>query len=140
MPNIGGPKEAKRRLLASVVHSKLRYAAPVWANALQNHAIRRKLFSAHKSITLRIVSAYRAGDLLAPQGAYLYRPAGIRSRKGGDPQRSRAQTRREMADEQTGRWTYRLISELSTWLNREHGESAFIWRKRFQAMAVLTRT
>ena len=27
--------------------------------------------------------------------------------------------------EQTGRWTYRLIPELATWLNREHGEVGF---------------
>ena len=57
MPNIGGPKEAKRRLVASVVHSKLLYAAPVWANALQNHSIQRKLFSAQRGVALRIVSA-----------------------------------------------------------------------------------
>ena len=29
MPNIGGPREAKRRLVASVVNSKLLYAAPI---------------------------------------------------------------------------------------------------------------
>ena len=46
MPNIGGSREAKRRLVASVVHSKLLYAALVWANALQNHAIQKRLFSA----------------------------------------------------------------------------------------------
>ena len=45
MPNIGGLREAKRRVVESVVHSKLLYAAPVWANALQNHAIQRKPFS-----------------------------------------------------------------------------------------------
>ena len=39
MPNIGGHREAIRRLVASVVHSKLLYAAPVWTNALQNHAM-----------------------------------------------------------------------------------------------------
>ena len=59
MPNIGGPREAKRRLVASVVHSKLLYAAPVWANALQIHAIQKRLFSAQRSAALRIVSAYR---------------------------------------------------------------------------------
>ena len=26
---------------------------------------------------------------------------------------------------QTGRWTYRLISELATWLKRKHGEVGF---------------
>ena len=59
MPNIDGPREAKRRLVANVVHSKLLYAAPVWANALQNHAIQKRLLSAHRSAALRIVSAYR---------------------------------------------------------------------------------
>ena len=59
MPNIGGPREVKSRLLASVLHSKLLYAAPVCANALQNHAIRRKLFSAQRSVALKIVSAHR---------------------------------------------------------------------------------
>ena len=58
MPN-DGLREAKRRLVASVVHSKLLYAAPAWANALQNHATQRKLFSAQRSVALRIVSAYR---------------------------------------------------------------------------------
>ena len=95
MPNIGGPREAKRRLMASLVHSKLLHAAPAWANALQNHAIQKRLFSAQRSAALRIVSAYRivsasavlvlasvphnifigggkAKDLSAPQGAYLY--------------------------------------------------------------------
>ena len=27
--------------------------------------------------------------------------------------------------EQTGRWTYHLIPELATWLNRKHGEVGF---------------
>ena len=39
MPNSGGPREVKKRLVASVVPSRLLYAAPVWAKALQNHAI-----------------------------------------------------------------------------------------------------
>ena len=57
MPNIGGSKKAKRRLVASVVLSKLLYGAPVWANSLQNHAIQRKLFSARQISALRTVSA-----------------------------------------------------------------------------------
>ena len=58
MPNIGGLREAKRRLVASVVNSKLLYAASVWASALSNHAI-KKLFSAQSGGALRIVSAQR---------------------------------------------------------------------------------
>ena len=33
-PNIGGPTETKRRMEVSVVHSKLLYAASVWANEM----------------------------------------------------------------------------------------------------------
>ena len=59
MPNIGGPREAKRRLVASVVNAKLLNAAPIWTNALNNHAILKKLFLAQKGVVMRIVSAYR---------------------------------------------------------------------------------
>ena len=59
MPNISGPREANRRLVASVVNSKLLYAAPVWTRALNNHAIQKKLFSAQRGVVMRIVSAYR---------------------------------------------------------------------------------
>ena len=41
MANIGGPREAKRRLVASVVNSKLLYAAPVWTSALNSHAVQK---------------------------------------------------------------------------------------------------
>ena len=41
MPNIGGPREAKRRLVTNVVNSKLLYAAPIWTSALNNHACYR---------------------------------------------------------------------------------------------------
>ena len=37
----------------------------VWANALQKHAIQRRLFSAQRSVALRIVSAYRTVSMSA---------------------------------------------------------------------------
>ena len=58
MPNIGGPREAKRRLVANVVNSKQLYAAPVWTSALNNYAIQEKLFLAQRGVVLRIASAY----------------------------------------------------------------------------------
>ena len=38
MPSIGGPREAKRRLVVSLVNSKLLYAAPIWTSALNEMA------------------------------------------------------------------------------------------------------
>ena len=57
MPNIDGPRKAKRRLVATVVNLKLLYAAPIWTSALNNHAILKKLFSAQRGVVMRIVSA-----------------------------------------------------------------------------------
>ena len=117
MPNIGGPREAKRRLVANVVNSKLLYAAPIWTSSLNNHAILKKLLSAQRGVLMRIVSTYRTVstssvlvlvsvapiDLLAEERKETFQLrkelnykeiAGNRSREGGHPQ-----TRREMAEE-----------------------------------------
>ena len=153
MPKIGGPREAKRRLVARVVYLKLIYAAPVWPNALQNHAIQRKLFSAERGVARRIVSAYRTVstsavlvlasippiDLLAEERQETFqfckgltfitnlkeitRAKEAIRRDGRHRLIERWQTR--WHGEQTGRWTYRLISVLATWLNRKHGEVGF---------------
>ena len=53
MPNIGGPREAKRRLIASVVQSKLLYVAPVWTSAIENHAIQRRLILVYRTVSAR---------------------------------------------------------------------------------------
>ena len=60
MPNIGGPREAKRRLVASVVNSKLLYAASVWTSALNNHA------GSCKRPTNRRFGGGKEGDLSVP--------------------------------------------------------------------------
>ena len=151
MPNIGGPREAKR-LVANVVHSKLLYAAPVWAKALQNHAIQRKLFSAQRLVALRVVSAYRTVSTSAALVLASVPPIHLLAEERQetfqlrkeltctDPQEIarakeaiRKDGRRKLVEkwqmrwhgEQTGRWTYRLIPELATWLNREHREVCF---------------
>ena len=138
--------------MASVVHSKLLHAAPVWANSLQNHAIQKKLFSAQRSAALRIVSAYRTVstsavlvlasvtpiDLLAEERQETFQlrrkltctdlqeiaRAKEAIRKDG---RHRLVEKWQMRwhGEPTGRWTYRVIPELATWLKRKHGEVGF---------------
>ena len=116
--------------MASVVHSRLLYAAPVWAKALQNHAIQRRLFSAQRLVALRIVSAYRTVSTSAVRKELTCTdPQEIARAK----EAIRKNGRRKLVEkgqmrwhgEQTGRWTYRLIPELATWLNREHGEVGF---------------
>ena len=152
MPNIGGPREAKKRLVASVVNSKLLYAASTWTCALNNHVILKKLFSAQRGVVMRIVSAYRtvstsavlvlasvsAIDLLAEE-----RQETFQLRKeltcvdlqeiARAKEAIRKDGRRRLVEkwqtrwhgDQTGRWTHLLIPELATGLDRKHGQVGF---------------
>ena len=70
---IGGPREAKKRLVTIVVHSKLLYAALVWACALYNHDISKKLYcfdqcciGPGKRAANRLISEAEVGGLSAP--------------------------------------------------------------------------
>ncbi|KAL4120298.1 hypothetical protein QTP88_013016 [Uroleucon formosanum] len=59
MPNIGGPAQRKRRLLASVVESQLLYAAPVWIPAIAEIAKTRAiLIRPQSSAILRVIRSY----------------------------------------------------------------------------------
>ena len=103
--NIGGPREAKRRLVASVVQPELLYAAPVWASALQYHAIQRKLFSAQRSVALWIVSAYR----IVSASAVL-----VRVVASVPPRHRLAETwQTGWHGEETGRWIYLQIPDFA---------------------------
>ena len=133
MPNIGGSRKAKRRLVASVVNSKP--------------------FSAQRGDVLRIVSAYRTVstsallvlasvpliDLLVEE-----RKETFQLRKeltcltnlqeiARAKQAIRKDGRRRLVEkwqtrwhgDQSVRWTHRLISELATWLDKKHGQVGF---------------
>ena len=65
LPNIVGTREVKRRLVASVEHSKLLYVLPAWACNLNNPAIQKKLSSAQRGAVLTIVSLYRTVSMSA---------------------------------------------------------------------------
>ena len=153
MPHIGGPREAKRRLVASVVNSKLLYAAPIWTSALNNHSILKKLFSAQRVVVMRIVSAYRTVStstvlvLASVPPIYLLaeeRKETFQLRKEltcltnlQEIARAKEAIRKDgrcrlvekwqtrWHDDQSGRWAHRLIPELTTWLDRKHGQIGF---------------
>ena len=61
IPNIGGPKQPRRLLLSSAVHSMILYGAPIWADDLcsnpSNGAAGEK---ACRTIALRVACTYRA--------------------------------------------------------------------------------
>lgn len=148
MPNLGGPKEAKRRLIASVAHSKMLYAAPVWAEKLEIESTRKMYSQIQRRLALRIGSMYRTVsysaalvignvppiDLLAVERKEVYE----RKQQGRVTSLSEVKIIKEDArktllrkwqrrwDEDTvGRWTYKLIPNLEVWVNRTHGQVSF---------------
>jgi len=61
MPNLGGPRESRRRLLTSVVHSVMLYGAPTWAPDLAfSRTGPRELASVQRLAALSSVCAYRS--------------------------------------------------------------------------------
>ncbi|XP_060881080.1 uncharacterized protein LOC132952706 [Metopolophium dirhodum] len=60
MPKVGGPREDRRRLLSSVVHSVQLYGAPSWAHTLEFVPENvRTLNRAQRKVLLRCACAYR---------------------------------------------------------------------------------
>lgn len=132
MPKIRGPRASKRRILASVIHSQILYAAPAWhtATKCQNRLV--KLRRLQRSLCIRVCSAYRtisgegvgviAGippiDLLIQERYEVY--------NGSTKNEARAQLMEKWQEKWTGgkhgRWTFTLIPNLHKWITRPYGE------------------
>ena len=59
MPNIGIPRQPRRKLLASVVTSILIYGIAIWGEALKIEKYRRKMAAVNQLSALRVSSAFR---------------------------------------------------------------------------------
>lgn len=134
MPNLGGPKEKSRRLLASVTTSRLLYAAPFWAETMSAEGW-RKLAATHRRSQLRVACCYRTASheaaavisgippisLLAEERAETYR-----GRDKTEASRAMIAKRQEKWDNGIkGRWTHKLIKDLDTWLSRKTGQVTY---------------
>jgi len=138
MPNIGGPRQKKRSLLATVVSSKLLYAAPIWGAAMAFNCNVTTLDRPQRTIAIRTIMAYRNVSTVAVLVIAKMIPAhhlswerGERYKRRHEPDASRttseirAETLRkwqaEWAKESNGGWTRRLIQDISAWRGRKHG-------------------
>lgn len=132
MPNVGGPKTSRRKLLNEIVTSTLLYGAPIWANALGVERNRIKMARVQRRSAIRIISAYRTVsedaslvlartppiDLLALErkNVYLGEDKKLAAERTAEAWQSRWEASKK------GRWTHRLISDLKPWCGRKHGE------------------
>ena len=141
MPNVGGPKQMKRRLISTVIRSLILYGAPIWSEALKTKYIAKKLLSVYRLCALRICSSYRttsddaahviAGiipiDIMADESKRLF-DRKIRGEENTNMIRKIERERsmrlwQDRWNESTkARWTYKLIPHIEEWISRKYGE------------------
>lgn len=139
MSNSSAVYASKRKLLASVAVSILRYGGPAWASALGTDCHRGKLESTHRLMCLRVASAYRTVSRdavcviasMMPIGIVVMEDVECFDQRGTSGVRrtirlaSMVRWQREWTSSTKGRWTYRLIPDITGWVDRRHGEVNF---------------
>lgn len=143
MPNVGGPAAEKRKLLTTVVHSQLLYAAPIWCDALRYEFNKKKLASPQRKMALRIASAYCTVSTAAimvitgivPIHLLAAERAEIEQAKkdGKDMQKEKTEAKARVMTKcqcewdqcNTGHWTHKFIPRIDRWKNRKWGKVNF---------------
>ena len=141
MPNIGGPRQPRRKLLASVVTSILTYGIAIWGKALKIEKYRRKMAAVNRLSALSVSSAFRTVlddavciipglmpiEILAVKRKQLYEQRSSIQREQEELKRIMRQDSLQRWQEKwdasaKGRWIHRLIPQVNEWVNRKHGE------------------
>lgn len=136
MPNIGGPKSKRRKLLCETATSTLMYGAPIWADALSVDRNRKRMAGVQRTCALRVIAGYRTisedaalvlastipVDLLALERKRVHEGSAKRDKAR---ELSFEAWKSRWRDAAKGRWTHKLISDLLPWCKRNHGEMSF---------------
>lgn len=139
MSNSSAVVSSKRKLLASVAVSILRYGAAAWSNALKLQRNVDRLESVHRLMCLRVASAYRTVSkdavcvlagmmpiaLVLAEDVECYDERGTRGARRNARTSSMVKWQRVWDSSTKGRWTHRLIPSVSRWTCRPHGEVNF---------------
>ena len=143
MPNVGGPRPSKRRVICGAVTSILMYGAPIWRRALRHKKYVDMMARVQRKLALRICSSYRTVSLEAIQvlagvvPLELLVEERVEIHEGAEEDRDtiRSRTIRKWQHKWTtlqgkAEWTRRLIPSLDEWVNRRHGELNY-WLTQF---------
>lgn len=139
MANSYGPSYSKRRLLANVSSSVLRYGGAAWIRGVTTQRNKSKLDSTFRLMALRVICAYRttsteaahviAGTLpisiLLKEDFECYSHKGVPGIRTIKRAESMATWQSQWDAAEHGRWTHRLIPNLRVWVDRRHGQLDF---------------
>ncbi|KAJ3617034.1 hypothetical protein MTP99_009165 [Tenebrio molitor] len=137
MPNSGGPRASRRRVICSVVFSILLYGAPIWEHAMKVERFRNYLKRIVRQNAARVSSAYRTASTEALEVIAGFPPIDLlvaeRTRLYEEGRESRPAAREWLLQKwqerwqqtEKGAWTRKLIPRVKPWLERKHGELDF---------------
>lgn len=141
MPNIGGPRQVRRRLLASVANSIMLYGAPIWGTALSRRVRGNKMAAVQRRAALRVSSCYRtvsldaalvvAGmvplDLIVQERTRIYEQSqqGLTGDSAIEREQSMLEWQRRWEGSIKGRWTFQIIPQIKPWISRVWGDVNF---------------
>lgn len=134
MPNLGGARESKRKLLGNVVQSQLLYGAPFWSTTIGMGPL-RKLETVHRRTLLRVICAYRTVSYAATCVVATTLPLKqlAEERRLIHEGKDRTLTKIGLMEQwqelwntsSNGRWTFALIPNIQKWVKRKHGNVHF---------------
>ncbi|KAE9522341.1 hypothetical protein AGLY_017253 [Aphis glycines] len=134
MPNLRGPRQRCRRLLSTVVTSRLLYASPIWADCMQAGGW-TKMAAVHRRSQLRVACCYSTVSHGAAAVISGIPPIQLLANEKRDifEGRSKIDARNNLVSDwqqqwdtsPNGRWTHLLIGDISRWLLRGFGEVTF---------------
>lgn len=140
MRNIRGPRNSKRKLLATVVSSVALYAVPAWHGALAFHKACEALERVRRQSALRVISAYRtvsreaafviAGFLPMKQLADLRVAKAAGLPREGAADLAWQKWLSKLSATGKAEWTRRLILDPRKWAERKFGEVDY-WTTQF---------
>ncbi|CAI6367559.1 unnamed protein product [Macrosiphum euphorbiae] len=134
LPNLRGPRQRRRKVLATVVTSRLLYGAPFWLPSITAEGM-KKMETVYRRVMLRVACCYRTVSHDAAAVVSGMPPLRLLAEEmqkayhGTDRVVAREQLmeswKRQWANSEKGRWTHRLIRDVGKWYNRNHGDVSF---------------
>lgn len=134
LPNLRGAKQKTRRVLSTVVTSRLLYGAPIWAEKMSAEAM-ATMESAYRRTMLRVACCYSTTSYDAAAVVSSMPPLKLLAEErrsiflGTSKEVARGHLLTEWQQKWStsgkGRWTNRIIGDVSIWYRRKHGEVSY---------------
>ena len=127
MANIGGPTQSRRRLMMAITDSILLYGSEIWADALRAESGLR-ILSSHRRISksaILVISGVIPIALQASEQKRMWETKNVNEEivNIDDARKRTTQHWQEKWNNETwGRWTEKLLPDITSWMGRKFGE------------------